>query len=247
MIEHKDISDFSREELLRLAALYFGEVLVHYGLWFSETAHAYGADMALNKEDETIRRYFAPALKRLAPHLGIELEGDLPKAVASKSKEELLLMIGDIAKTWVAGDGMWFQALENAMDMTSAKLVNDACWSRFAEMEAFKIKRFLNIGEAAGLDALDKALRLRIYSTINGYTLHRDAEGALIFAMTECRVQSARRRKKLDDYPCKSAGMVEHTRFAAAIDPRLQTECVRCPPDEIPDGGFCMWRFTLKE
>ncbi len=245
MTENKDITEFSRDELLRLAAIYFGDVLVHYGLWFTETAHANGVNTALKMEDETLRKYFAPALKRLAPHLGIELEGDLPKAIAAKSKEELLNFIADIAKTWVAGDGLWFQALENSMDMSSAKLVNDACWSRFAEMEAFKIKRFLNIGEDEGLNALERALRLRIYSTINAHTLRRDGDGSLIFTMTECRVQSARRRKTLDDYPCKSAGMVEHTRFATAIDPRLKTQCVRCPPDIIPDGGFCSWRFTL--
>ena len=54
-------------------------------------------------------------------------------------------------------------------------------------------------------------------------------------------------RKGLADYPCKSAGMVEYPFFARAIDPRITTECVGCPPDPHPQGWFCAWKFTLEE
>ncbi len=65
--------------------------------------------------------------------------------------------------------------------------------------------------------------------------------------MMDCRVQSARKRKKLDDYPCKSAGLVEYTTFAETIDSRIHTECIACPPDKHPDDWYCSWRFTIKE
>jgi hypothetical protein len=58
-------------------------------------------------------------------------------------------------------------------------------------------------------------------------------------------VQDARRRKGLEDYPCKSAGVVEYSSFAQAIDPRIRTECMACPPDDIPDGLFCAWKFSI--
>ena len=63
----------------------------------------------------------------------------------------------------------------------------------------------------------------------------------------ECRVQAARKRKGLPDYPCKSAGMVEYPAFARTIDSRIRTECVGCPPDDHPAEWFCAWKFTLIE
>ena len=70
---------------------------------------------------------------------------------------------------------------------------------------------------------------------------------ALIFEMNDCRVQSARVRKGLADYPCKSAGLVEYARFAEAIDDRIRTECIGCPPDAHPAEWFCAWKFTIIE
>jgi len=65
--------------------------------------------------------------------------------------------------------------------------------------------------------------------------------------MTKCRVQAARKRKGLEDYPCKSGGVVEYTTFANTVDKRISCECIACPPDPHPEGWFCAWRFRLEE
>ena len=65
--------------------------------------------------------------------------------------------------------------------------------------------------------------------------------------MNECRVQSARKRRGLPDYPCKSAGVVEYTHFATGMDPRITTECIGCPPDPHPEEWYCAWRFRLAD
>jgi len=72
-----------------------------------------------------------------------------------------------------------------------------------------------------------------------------ETPGSFVLQMNDRRVQSARKRKGLDDYPCKSGGMAEYPTFAEAIDPRIQTECIGCPPDAHPEGWYCAWRFTL--
>ena len=69
----------------------------------------------------------------------------------------------------------------------------------------------------------------------------------IYFQMNDCRVQSARKRKGLDDYPCKSGGLVEYTYFARSIDERIKTECIGCPPDDHPEDWFCAWRFYMDE
>ncbi|MBM3298785.1 MAG: cytosolic protein [Deltaproteobacteria bacterium] len=241
-----EITDLSREDLIHMVGIFISDVFVHYGMWFTETVHSQGIEKALELDDQVLGPYFQLAASRLAQHFGIEMDGSVPKALTTKTREELLILLAEVAKTWVVGDGLWFQAVEASADMDQAKLVNDTCWSHFAHMEAYKIRKFLNLGPRGGLDALEKALRLRLYSSINAHSSSWEDDGSLLFAMTECRVQSARRRKGMQDYPCKSAGIVEYSNFAASLDPRILTECHYCPPDHVPDEQFCAWRFRLR-
>lgn len=241
-----DPTDMTREELIRLAGMYFGDVLVHYGMWFTEAVGQVGIDRTLSMESRVMERYFPLAAARLAPHLGLEMDGNVPRVLEQKSREELLLLVADIAKTWLTGDGLWFQALESKAGMDTAKEVNDTCWSHFAFMEAFKIKKYLGLGDEEGLQALEKALRIRIYSSINAHSSSWDQDGSLVFSMNECRVQAARQRKGMEAYACKSAGVLEYSNFAQGIDPRIRTECVWCPPDRVHEDEFCTWRFSLE-
>lgn len=244
--KYSDITKLSREELLQFVGIFLGDVLVHYGMWFTESVRQLGVKNALEGEKRVLQQYYPMAMKRLAPHFGIELQDGLPTVLASKSKDELLTLIADIAKTWLAGDGLWFQAVEAKLGMEPAKAVNDTCWSHFAHMEAFKIKTYLGLSKNGGLKALEKALKLRIYSTINPYATSWDENGNLVFKMVECRVQSSRRRKGMPDYPCKSAGITEYTEFVKEIDPGVQVENVWCPPDPVPNEAVCAWRFQMR-
>ncbi|MCK5695802.1 MAG: cytosolic protein, partial [Desulfobacula sp.] len=144
-------------------------------------------------------------------------------------------------------DGVWFQAVEFDNGMNDAKRCNDSCWAQFSPYEAFAIKKFLKLDDQCGLEGLKKALSFRMYSFINEQSVVDEGPESFVFQMNDCRVQSARKRKKLDDYPCKSAGLVEYAYFASAIDKRIKTECIGCPPDEHPDEWVCAWRFSIKE
>jgi hypothetical protein len=59
-------------------------------------------------------------------------------------------------------------------------------------------------------------------------------------------VQEARKRKGLPDFPCREIGIVEYSNFAEAIDPRIETECLVCPPDEHSGDTWCVWRFSIR-
>lgn len=64
--------------------------------------------------------------------------------------------------------------------------------------------------------------------------------------MNDCRVQAARKRKNLPDFPCRPVGLVEYANFARAVDPRIRTRCIACPPDDHPEEYFCAWEFWLE-
>ena len=93
---------------------------------------------------------------------------------------------------------------------------------------------------------MKKALDLRLYAVLNKQTIGNETDESFEFYMLECRVQSARQRKNLPLFPCKSVGLVEYAGFAKAIDSRIETECIGCPPDKEAGGEFyCGWRFRL--
>ena len=94
-------------------------------------------------------------------------------------------------------------------------------------------------------DALDRALRHRLYGHLNPQAIERPAPDRLILRMLTCRVQEARRRKGLADFPCRSVGIVEYSTFARAVDPRIETRCLVCPPDPPLTGEACAWEFRL--
>ena len=166
---------------------------------------------------------------------------------AEMSREELLRALTDFAKNWLAHDGCWFLAAEEKTDLETAIVLDEAAWERFAAAEARRIMKTYDLPPNGGLDALERALSLRMYAVINEQHVEWSDEGRrLRFLMDVCRVQETRRRKGLDDFPCKSVGMIEFTTFARTIDERIRTTCLHCPPD-APEGLYCGWEFTLDD
>jgi len=231
----------------RLIVDMFTRIVVHYGFWFAEVRHQMGMDKALEVLEKATRKSVSIGLKRLADVLDFQLEEGLPKALTEMEDEKIQALMGAVAKNWLVNDGVWFQAVEFGHGMNDAKRCNDSCWTQFSPYEAFAIKKFLNLDDDCGLEGLKKALNFRMYAFINVQSIVDEGPKSFVFQMNDCRVQSARKRKKLDDYPCKSAGLVEYEYFARAIDKRIETECIGCPPDDHPEEWFCAWRFKLKD
>lgn len=166
-------------------------------------------------------------------------------AFEAMSREDLLRALEMFAKNWLAHDGCWFLAAEERFDMETAIDLDASSWKRFASAEAHRIMTTFNLPAGGGLEALERALSLRLYAVINTQrTEWSDDRRHLRFFMDVCRVQEARRRKGLADFPCKSVGIIEFQSFSAAIDPRIHTTCLHCPPDAAP-GQYCGWEFTI--
>jgi hypothetical protein len=165
----------------------------------------------------------------------------------SLPKETLIDMLEDQAKNWLAHDGLWFQAVERHYGMEKAIQLDKEAWITFTQIEAKRIMRRHGIEPGGGLEALKKALQFRLYAQINVQSLIEESPQSLRFEMNDCRVQSARKRKGLDDFPCKPVGIAEYAYFAHIIDPRIRTEVICCPPDPHPENYYCAWQFTLEE
>ncbi len=163
------------------------------------------------------------------------------------SREQLLQALGMFAKNWLAHDGCWFLSVEAEQGLDGALELDRQAWEKFAAVEARRIKQFARLGDDGGLEALEKALSLRMYALLNEQHTEWGPERRLLrFFMDTCRVHTARERKGLPRFPCKAIGETEFPTFAATIDPRIKTRCLRCPPD-APAGKYCGWEFFLEE
>ena len=161
------------------------------------------------------------------------------------SREQLIEVINNFAKNWLAHDGLWFQAVERVHGMEEAIRADTEAWERFSPIEGKRIKRLLSLSEQAGLEGLREALEYRMYAVLNRQSSEY-VNGCLRFYMNDCRVQSARKRRGLPDFPCKPVGLVEYATFAKTIDSRIETTCIACPPDDHPDDYYCGWEFRIK-
>jgi hypothetical protein len=163
------------------------------------------------------------------------------------SKEELVKIIVDDAKNWLAHDGLWFQAIERRFGMEMAVDADLEAWRHFTAIEAKRIMARLGMKPGGGIPSLVECLKHRFYARLNLQESIEITDTRALFRMLDCRVQSARKRKGLPDHPCKSVGIAEYGEFANTIDPRITTRCISCPPDPHPEQYWCAWEFTLQE
>jgi hypothetical protein len=168
------------------------------------------------------------------------------KEINDLTREELLGLLTDAAKNWLAHDGLWFQEVEKKFGLETALELDKKAWETFTVIEAKRIKKRLGLEPGGGIPALIQALKFRLYAHINVQEVREVTDKRCVFRMNRCRVQEARIRKGLADFPCKSVGIEEYSLFAKTIDPRIETKCLFCPPDIRPEDVFCAWEFTLR-
>lgn len=187
--------------------------------------------------DTELQKYAVPA--KTAGDEGVTMLLDL-------SKEELVRIIVDDAKNWLAHDGLWFQAVEKRYGMDIAIEADIDAWRSFTVIEAKRIMERLGLQQGGGIPALVACLQHRLYARLNLQDVIEQSDNRVVFRMLDCRVQSARKRRGLPDFPCKDVGIVEYSEFAKTIDPRISTRCIACPPDGHPEQFWCAWEFSLQ-
>jgi hypothetical protein len=162
-------------------------------------------------------------------------------------KTELLKILDAYAKAWQAMDSSYFLGLEEKYGLDAAIEMDIEAWKRFSPIEANRIMQEFDIPKNSGLEGLKQAVQYRVYARLNKQSIQDVDKRRFVFRMEECRIQVARKRKGLADFPCKPVGIVEYSEFARTIDPRIRTRCVACPPDAHPEEYWCAWEFTLEE
>jgi hypothetical protein len=167
------------------------------------------------------------------------------REIKAFTQEELLELLRDAAINWLTHDGLWFRAAEDKFGLEAAMDLDRAAWEKFTVLEAKRIINRLGLAEGGGIPALVQALKFRLYAHINVQEITEITSTRCVFRMKSCRVQEARHRQGLAQFPCKSIGIIEYGGFARTIDPRIETRCLVCPPDPHGEDTWCAWEFSL--
>jgi hypothetical protein len=169
------------------------------------------------------------------------------KNLDEPGQDELRGALRDAALNWLTHDGLWFRAVEDAYGIEAAMELDRKAWEQFTVIEAKRIMKRLGLAPGGGIEALVRALAFRLYAQVNVQEVSEATAARCVFRMKNCRVQEARRRQGLTDFPCRSVGIVEYAGFARTIDPRIKTRCLVCPPGPHPADTWCAWEFTIPE
>ena len=167
------------------------------------------------------------------------------KEIKDLTKDKIFEFLTDASKNWLAHDGLWFRAVEEKFGIEAAMKLDRKTWEKFTVIEAKRIMKRHGIKPGGGIPALIHALKFRLYALINVQEIKERSDNRCVFQMINCRVQEARKRQNLPDFPCKSVGIVEYSYFAKTIDPRIKTRCLVCPPDPHPPDVWCAWEFKI--
>lgn len=163
------------------------------------------------------------------------------------SREELAGLVEAYAKSIIAMDGVWFQAIEREQGMDSAMHLDEEAWKAYTVSDAKRLKRLLGLSEHPGLDGLEQCLRMRSTTFAHGNVRIERTDDALVYTIGDCRVQRARERKGMEFHPCKCVGMHEYGGLARTVDSRIKCECLSCYPEVTDTSICCAWKFTIDE
>ena len=87
------------------------------------------------------------------------------------SKEELVKIIVDDAKNWLAHDGLWFQAIERRYGMDVAVDADTEAWRYFTVIEAKRIMERLGMKPGGGISSLVECMKHRFYARLTDSTV----------------------------------------------------------------------------
>ncbi|MDR1573973.1 MAG: DUF6125 family protein, partial [Clostridiales Family XIII bacterium] len=123
----QELAQLSQGELARLAVDLLHRTMVHHVFWFKEAEHQMGFERALEIMDAAYEKSRGVQLNRLGKLLGFTLTDGIPDPLLALPKEKLASLVEGLSVNWLAGDGIWFQAVESKYGMLDAKRCNDSC------------------------------------------------------------------------------------------------------------------------
>jgi len=141
-------------------------------------------------------------------------------------------------------DGLYFLVIEKKFGTDAATEIDAGVWETMATIEAKSLQKMFNVGENPDIPTIIELLRRSSWALDQPFKTVEISDKRATLSVDKCRTQEARLSKGLGEFPCKKVRFGYLRNFAKTLNPKVEVNCLVCPPDKHPKGLWCKWEFA---
>jgi len=165
--------------------------------------------------------------------------------LAKMSMERLLdFFFLQIRNLWRV-DGLYFLGIEEKFGTDAATEIDAGVWEIMAKIEAKSLKKMFQVGENPNIPTIIELLQKSSWALDQPFKTVEVSDKRATLSIEKCRTQEARLKKGLNEFPCKKVRFGYLKNFAKTLNPKVEVNCLVCPPDKHPKALWCKWEFTI--
>jgi hypothetical protein len=142
-------------------------------------------------------------------------------------------------------DGVYFLGIEKKFGTEAATEIDANVWENMAVIEAKSLKKMLKIGEDPDIPTIMDVLLKSSWALDQPFKTVEVSDKRAVLTIDRCRTQETRLSKGLPEFPCKKVRFGYLKNFAETLNPRVEVNCLVCPPDKHSKDLWCKWEFKL--
>jgi hypothetical protein len=170
-----------------------------------------------------------------------EDRGMLAKMPIEKLLDFFFLQIRNLWRV----DGLYFLGIEKKFDTEAATEIDSSVWEAMAQIEARSLQKMFQAGENPDIPTIIDLLHKSSWALDQPFKAIELGDKRAILSVDRCRTQEARLSKGLCEFPCKKVRFGYLKNFAKTLNPKVEVNCLVCPPDKHPKDLWCKWEFKL--
>ncbi|MEM3626509.1 MAG: DUF6125 family protein [Candidatus Bathyarchaeia archaeon] len=142
-------------------------------------------------------------------------------------------------------DGLYFLNIEKRFGTEVASEIDAEVWESMAVIEAKSLQKIFKVNENPDVPVIMRLLQMSSWALDQPFKTIEIADRRSALSVNRCRTQEARLNKGLCEFPCKKVRFGYLKKFAQTFNPKVEVNCLVCPPDEHPRNLWCKWEFKL--
>jgi len=175
------------------------------------------------------------------PHGNREDREMLAKMPMEKLLDFLFLQIRNLWRI----DGLYFLGIEKRFGTEAATEIDTSVWESMAQIEAKNLQKMFRVRENLDVPTIVDLLCKSSWALDQPFKTMELGDKRASLSIDRCRTQEARLSKRLAEFPCKKVRFGYLRNFAKTLNPKVEVNCLVCPPDRHPKDLWCKWEFTI--
>jgi hypothetical protein len=141
-------------------------------------------------------------------------------------------------------DGLYFLGIEKKFGTEEATEIDAEVWESMAAIEAKTLQRMFKVGEKPDVPMIIGLLRKSSWALDQPFKTIKIGNEQATLCVDRCRTQETRLVKGLCEFPCKKVRFGYLKNFAKTLNPKVEVNCLICPPGKHPSDLWCKWEFA---